>query len=253
MTTLGAGCAAPFHEDDASTESRTATSGLRIEEQRSDLVRGTFQRDGAEIGFTFRVDAEKVHHAKVWDKDGPILESKITNGNEETNYLGGRARVSGGLFDEKPVIEGEQKIFDVLNEHPSASLFFTVRDALVEAGVSKDLVSVSRKAAEPSSGITPQYRSVERYAIHPYHSVNIPTTWQAWVYTQFTLSSGGPSTWFAGCVQAQTGWSPWVCSGARNGGSWVTGARYYGYSVKVLNNYAPMSGYSLLSVHHEEL
>jgi len=204
-----------------------------------------------------RLDAEKVHHATVWDAAGPILDSKIANGYEDTTYLGGKARVHGGLFDEKPVIEGDQEIFEALNAHPSARLFFTVRDALVEAGISKDLVSVSRKA-ESAAGAKPLYRSVGRYAVHPFQSVSIPTTWQAWVYTQFTLysaSAGAPWNypWAAGCVQAQTGWSPWVCSGSFQG-QWRTGARYYGYNVRVLNNLAPLNGFNpLLGVHHEEL
>src|SRR5215203_1737837 len=86
MTVLGAGCAAPFEKENATNAdpTATATSGLSIEERRSDLVRGTLERDGVTIGFTFSVDAKNVHHAKVWDKAGTILESTLEDGYEVT-------------------------------------------------------------------------------------------------------------------------------------------------------------------------
>lgn len=240
LVAFGTGCAASADADtSAATEAAVtdAHRGLTIGQQRPDFVSGSFERDGNRIDFELGV-TNGVHHSKIFDKDGVILDSKLANGFEETTYLDGRAKVSGSITDATPVIEGDTNIFEALNARPTALLFFELRSALKDAGVPRALYAAERSRGE----LTPSYTNRGSFVLHSFQSVTVATTWQAWVYTEFTLMAAFWTS--SGCVQAMTGWSAPVCSGPlqANGGFWRTGARYYGYSVKVVNNAVSFNG-----------
>jgi len=245
LALFATGCAASSNEDGNTVPTATAdaTAGLSISAQRADLVRGSLVRGAGAIAFEFRL-VGGAHHSKVWDSGGTLLESTLADGYEDTSYLGGRARVRGSLSDAEPTIDGDAKIFEALNAHPNAPLFFDLRDALLAANVPRDLFAPKRSEGD----LAPRYWNRGTFTIGRGQQIVIGTTWQSWVSTEFTF-------WAAGfdaarpCLQALTGWSPEVCNSVfPNGGFWTTGARYYGYSVRVSNRTAVVNGGSSVDV-----
>lgn len=235
LLTFASGCAAS--PDDVEPAEAPRAAGLTITEQRDDVVRGSLERGARRIAFDFRAEGD-VHRSKVWDESGTLVESTLTKDFEDTTYLGGKARVHGQIADEKPIIEGDAKIFETLNAHPTAPLYFELQTALAESGVPRTLFSAPMKEA----GVAPKYLDRGQLVLDQAQSTTIATSWAAWIYTDLMLYAY--RDWSSGCVQAQTGWSPWVCSGVvrMNGPVYRTGARYYGYNVRIANNAISMAG-----------
>ena len=129
----------------STNESTTPVTGLRIFEQHTGDVAGTFTHGDAGLDFTFRVEGAKLI-AIIRSADGrPLIHSTLADGIETTVYLG-RVTLRGKPLEERAVVMGDPTTLAELAELPEARLVEPLRDALGRHGVAKDLYAVPRPA-----------------------------------------------------------------------------------------------------------
>lgn len=167
---------------------RFSSEGLRVEEQTSDAVGGTFERDGAAVRFRFTRDGD-ARSLVLTTRDGaPLVTSRYEAGVDTSVYFGGRAKAVGQV-DEEPRIEGERAAFDEI-PRSDARVLPLLKEALIAAKVDRGLFAPGR--ADEPGGIRPQsYYFNGWYYLDGYDDSYSFFSWSFWGTTTVVMANGG--------------------------------------------------------------
>lgn len=177
--------------DDAET-ARAAGESLTLEENAADHAAGRLAAGGAAIAFDLR-QAGDARHLVLRASDGrELLDSTLRGRVDESSVLGGRLRVSGDVRQLEPRVEGDAGAFDALRALPEYPLTVRLRDALVEGGVSRDLVE-GRDADGAPPGVEPAGAGVFNtwYTLYAAETMDFPS-WSFWGVTNVQIHNDSP-------------------------------------------------------------